>query len=140
MSDELVRNVASALAPIEGVRVAYVFGSQVTGRATPRSDLDVAVAYARALDAAGREDARRAAVAALTDALGRVGERADLADLERCDSGVAFRAIRDGALVLARSERERIDVECLVVRRYDDDAPRRALYLEAARRLAHGRP
>jgi hypothetical protein len=52
------------------VRVAWVFGSRAAGTATSRSDLDVAVVFARDLDGGARESARRRIVAALTDAMG----------------------------------------------------------------------
>jgi predicted nucleotidyltransferase len=136
--DELVQRVAAALAAVEEVRVAWVFGSRVTGGAGPRSDLDVAVAFAPTLPEAAREAARRRIVAAMTDALGALGERTDVVDVERAASAVAFRALRDGRRALSRSERERIAVETRIVRRHDDDAPRRELYRRAARAHALG--
>lgn len=142
--DELVQRVAAALAALGEVRVAWVFGSRVAGTAGPRSDLDVGVVFAAALDDEAREAARRRIVATLTDALGALGERTDVVDLERTSSAVAFRAIRDGRRALSRSESERVAAEVRIVRRYDDDAPRRELYRRAARAHAgggtHGRP
>src|SRR5580658_980922 len=126
--DHLVQRVAAALSGVEAVRVAWVFGSQVERTAGPRSDLDLAVAYRRGLDEVEREKARRQVVAALTDSLGRLGERADVVDVERGSSAVAFKALRGGLRVLSRSEPERVEAEVRVLRRYDDVAPRRALY------------
>ncbi len=140
--DELVRRVAAALGPLEAVRVAWLFGSRVAGTSHARSDLDIAVVYARGLDDAGRERARRVIVAALTDALGAIGERADVVDVDRTSSSVAFRAIRDGRRVVVRSERERTVSEVGIMRRYDDEAPRRELFRRSAvhhaQRLAGG--
>jgi predicted nucleotidyltransferase len=136
--DELLRRVAEALAPLDAVRLAWVFGSRVRGGATDRSDLDVAVVFPRELGDAGRERVRRAIVAALTDALGAVGERADVVDLDFTSSGVAFRAIAEGRRALARSESERVAAEVRIARRYDDEAPRRELYRRAARNHAGG--
>jgi predicted nucleotidyltransferase len=131
--EELTQRVAEALAPLEAVRVAWVFGSRIAGTATDRSDLDVAVVFVRALDDAERERMRRSIVAALTDAMGAVGERADVVDVDRASSSVAFRAIRDGRRALARSEGERVAAEVRIARRYDDEAPKRELYRRAAR-------
>ena len=134
-SDPLVAAMATALRPLEGVRVAYLFGSRARGDAREDSDLDVAVSFDPRFDATddrAREAVRRAIVAALTDALGAVGERADVVNLDRADSAVAFRAIREGHLLLARSESDRVRVEARVGRRYDDDAPKRALFRRAA--------
>jgi uncharacterized protein len=132
-ADELVQQVAAALAPLEGVRVAWLFGSQVKGGATPRSDLDLAVVFARNADGPGRERARRTLVARMTDALGALGERTDVVDVDRTSSSVAFRAITERVRVVVRSESERVAAEVRVARRYDDDAPRRDLYRRAAR-------
>jgi predicted nucleotidyltransferase len=130
---ELLQNVAAALSPLPAVRVAWLFGSRIAGTATARSDLDVAVALARDLDDPERHRAVLLVIASLTDALGALGERADVVDVDRTDSGVAFRAIRDGRRVVCRSERERVAAEVRIARRYEDDAPRRALYRRAAR-------
>jgi predicted nucleotidyltransferase len=134
--DDLVQRVAAALAPLDTVLVAWIFGSRIAGTATERSDLDLAVSLARHLDDDDRERARRRIVASLTDALGMLGERTDVVDIDRASSSVAFRAIREGRRVVCRSESDRVAAEVRVARRYDDEAPRRALYREAARRHA----
>jgi predicted nucleotidyltransferase len=50
---DLEQRIASALAPFEDVRVAYLFGSRARGSARADSDLDLAVRIRRT-DAAGR--------------------------------------------------------------------------------------
>jgi predicted nucleotidyltransferase len=134
--EALADAVGKALLPVEAVRVAYVFGSRARGDNRADSDLDVALVYDRSLDWEGRERARRDVLSLLSNVLGRLGERADLVDLARADSAVAFRAVRDGIRVLARSDAERIAAEVTVGRRYDDDGPKRALFQRAAARLA----
>lgn len=134
--DELVSQLASALAPLAEVRVAWVFGSRVRGAARPDSDLDLAVAFPRTLDAAGRFQARLQIVAAVTDALGALGERADVVDIDESDAAVAFAALSEGHLVLERSEDERVEAAVRIMRRNSDDLPRRLLFREAARRVA----
>ena len=135
-NEALLAKAGAALEAVPAVRVAYVFGSRVSGRARPRSDLDVAVLYDPRLDADGRETARRDVLAALTDAFGRLGELADIVDLGSSGAAVAFRAIRDGRCVLARERAERVRLEARLARRYDDEAPRRALIRRAATRAA----
>jgi hypothetical protein len=130
---ELAAPIRAALEPLGVVRVAYLFGSRARGNARPDSDLDVGVAYAPDTDDRTREQTRRAVIAALTDALGAVGERADVVDLEAADSAVAFRAIQTGNLLLARAPADRVRLETRVARRYEDDAPKRALFRRAAR-------
>lgn len=126
----------SALEPIAALRVAYLFGSRAHGRERDDSDLDVAVAYERTLDLAGREEARREVLSALTEVLGSLGERADVIDLHETDSAVAFRAISEGIRVLSRSAHDRVATEVSVARRYDDDGYKRALFERAAVRIA----
>lgn len=132
----LASGIGAALAPLSAVRAAWVFGSQARGDARDGSDLDVAVDYAHELDLDAREQLRRDIVDALTDALGPLGERADVVDLRDCDPAVAFAAIREGELCLARDEDERCAIVSYVARRYEDDAPRRALFRSAARHHA----
>jgi predicted nucleotidyltransferase len=134
--DELVPKLASALAPLADVRVAWLFGSRARGQARPDSDLDVAVAFPRALDSGGRFRARLEIVGALADALGPLGERADIIDIDEVDAAVAFAALSEGCLVLARSEDERVEAAVRIMRRNADDLPRRLLFREAARRVA----
>ncbi len=131
----LIDAATRALLPIEAVRLAYLFGSRARGTARPDSDLDIAVAYASDTDSAQRELLRRRVVAALTDALGAVGERTDVVDLEHVPSEIAFAAIRATRL-LARSEAERVRHEVRIARVYDDEAPRRELFRTAAKRVA----
>jgi len=134
--DDLPERVGRALEPLDEVRVAYVFGSRAGGRARADSDLDVAVRLDPALDDLERGRAKLRIVAALTDALGAMGERTDVVDLDRASSSVAFRAIRDGRRVLEREARERVRLEAWIARRYDDDAPKRAIFRRAARAAA----
>ncbi|MFL5409770.1 MAG: nucleotidyltransferase domain-containing protein, partial [Myxococcales bacterium] len=63
--DALRDRIVRSLQPLAGIRVAWLFGSQLTGRIGPESDLDIAVAYERALDADAREALRRRLVVAL---------------------------------------------------------------------------
>ncbi len=132
MNRAILDRIVRALSPLEAVRVAYVFGSTVSGTSRPDSDLDLAVALDVTLVARAKHRTLLAIVGALTDELGALGERVDVTDLAEADPAVAFKAIQ-GERVLSRDERERRLLEVLIARRYDDDAPRRALYRRAAR-------
>src|SRR5436190_586136 len=105
---DLPAAMVQALEPISAIRAAWLFGSQISGRARPDSDLDLA------------------------DALGTLGERADVVELDERDSAVAFRAVRDGNLLFARTEVGRVRTVARVARRHDDEAPRRELFRRAA--------
>lgn len=60
LTADFLGRIAAALEPLDSVRLAWLFGSQVRGTATPRSDRDLAVAFARGLDDASRERVRHA--------------------------------------------------------------------------------
>ncbi len=129
-----------------GVVTAYLFGSRATGRARADSDIDLAVDWDPELDADARMSAEDALRAGLADALGALGERIDLVDLRRAGATLGFRVIRDGKLILSRDPRAKVSLEARIARRYDDEAPYRRLFRQAAiaagRRLeagAHGR-
>jgi predicted nucleotidyltransferase len=128
----ITRALRDVLAQMPEVRLAYLFGSYTSGKARKDSDLDVAVRFAPDLNSTARGNATLRLISALTDKLGKLGERADILDLDLAGSGVAFRVIRDGQCLLARDEAERIRLVARIARRYDDDAPYRALFRKAA--------
>jgi uncharacterized protein len=128
----LQRQLSSAIEPITGVRLAYLFGSQSLGTARPDSDLDLAIQMDRTLDGSQRADLLLDLLNALGKALGSLGERADILDLDRASPAVAFRAIRDGQRLICRDARERAHVEARIARYYDDTRPQRELFQRAA--------
>jgi predicted nucleotidyltransferase len=134
LAQELQRGLAEAASAVPGLRVAFLFGSQRSGRTWAESDLDLLVRFERALDSEARGRAELLLIDNLTRVLGALGERADIADLDRADSAVAFRAIRDGVCVWCCDEQERIRAIVDVARRYDDETPMRELFQQAAKR------
>ena len=130
---ELDAPIAAALRPFAELRVVYLFGSQLGDRARPDSDLDLALSFDRSIDATRRAELMLDLVVALTRALGPLGERADLLDLDRSSSTVGFRAIREGRCVFAREPAARIRLEATLARRYDDERTYRELFRKAAR-------
>jgi predicted nucleotidyltransferase len=142
----LAAAIAAAAPHVPGLLVVFLFGSQLSGRTWAESDVDLGVRWAPGLTLEARMHAERAFARALAEQLESGAERLDLADLDRAASSVAFRAVRDGMCVWARSEAERVHAIVRVSRRYDDDAPHRRLSRDAARAAvrrmqgeAHGR-
>ncbi len=142
LMDALQSQITAALRPLSQLRVAWLFGSRVKGTARPDSDLDLAVVLPRDLGADARLHLRLSIIAALTDALGPLGERTDVVDVEEADPAVAFAALSEGVLLLARSEDERVEAAVRIMKRHADDLPRRLLFRSAAARVAAemGRP
>ncbi len=129
---DIASKVASAVARNQRAVVAYVFGSQVNGTARADSDLDIAVRWTLGLNQVDRLQAQLDLIEALTEVLGALGETSDVVDMDESSSAVAFRAISEGVCVYARTEAERVEAVVRTCRRYDDDAPKRALYRNAA--------
>lgn len=119
------------MASVPGVQLGYLFGSRARGEARPDSDVDVAVV----VDPAAREQHLREAREALARQLGPLGDAVDLLELDRAGGTIAFRVIRDGQCLLARDPAARIRLEAWIARRYDDEAPTRALFRSAAIRV-----
>lgn len=129
----LMAAVAVAAAQVPELLVVFLFGSQLTGRTWAESDLDLGVRWTPGLALEQRIQAERAFADALAARLAALAERLDLVDLDRATSSVAFRAIRDGKCLWARSDAERVRAVVRVARRYDDEAHHRQMFREAAR-------
>lgn len=128
----LLQALETALAPISEILVAYLFGSQARGGARADSDLDIAIALPRELNDVARGRVKLRVIDVLTAALGTLGERADIVDLDRAGSAVAFAAIAQGQCVLSRHRADRVRLEARIARRYDDERPYRELMRTAA--------
>jgi predicted nucleotidyltransferase len=135
-SGDLVSRIGVALDPIAEVRLAYLFGSQARGTARPDSDLDLALRFDPACSSERRGELMLEVISALSVALGALGERVDVLDLDRASSSVGFRVIREGRCALCRDPRERVRLEASIARRYDDERPYRELFRRAARAAA----
>jgi len=135
-TDSLLRAIHAALEPIAQIQVAYLFGSRARGSERRDSDLDLAVAFPRELDDAQRGRVKLLVIDALTAALGALGERADIVDLDRAGSALAFSAVARGRCAFMRNRSERVRLEARIARRFDDERPHRELMRVAAIRAA----
>jgi len=133
ISDAQLAGVEAALHRLAGLDALWVFGSEAAGRATARSDVDLAGLFATRPSSsallAGREQ--------LAELLGRP---VDLVDLEQASPVLAMQVLRHGRLVVDRDSRHRIRFAGALPGRYEDVAilrrPAEKLLLA---RLAHGR-
>ncbi|MBI4728870.1 MAG: nucleotidyltransferase domain-containing protein [Acidobacteria bacterium] len=133
----IVNEVAAQAAPLIGpadlatlarvfagepdVLVAYLFGSAASGKAGPLSDIDLAVLLRGgsepAVAARRRLRLSRIAAGALAD------DRIDLVVLNTAPPDLAFRVVRDGAVVICTDEPERLAFEVRTIDRYLDILP-----------------
>lgn len=119
MSDRL----ADTLRECPDVRLAYLFGSRARGSARTDSDFDIALLIDE--DAARQE--RGSVVRRLAGRLGRVVSSAllDVVILNDAPPLLRHRVLRDGVLLIARSEEERVRFAVKAIRDYQDEQVRR---------------
>ena len=116
--------LAHALRGDSTVRLAWLHGSRARGTARRESDIDVAVL----LDDEGvaTPSAIKDSIWRLAGALGREvpSDRLDLVFLNDAPALLRHRVIRDGVLLLARSDAERVRFVLRTLREYQDMEPR----------------
>ena len=120
----LCGRLARALEGDRSVRLAWLHGSRARGTARRESDIDVAVLL---------DDDHAANPTAIKDSIwrlaGRIGrevpsDRLDLVLLNDAPALLRHRVVRDGILLFARSEAERVRFVLRTVREYQDLEPR----------------
>ncbi len=95
---EIDKDVRAVLARHPEVRLAILFGSMATGRASRDSDIDLAVAVERSLTV----DAKMALMAELAEATGRP---IDLIDLHSVGTLLLGQIVKGGLRILGTDER-----------------------------------
>jgi len=122
---ERLRSVVTADADVV---VAYLFGSFGRERAGPLSDVDVAVLLIKGAD----EEANDRLSADIATAV--APRRADVVVLNDAPVTLAYRAVRDGQILMSRDEDARIAFWVRTVDRYLDMAPARRILDQGLRR------
>ena len=121
------RAVTSFLTSRPEVEAGYVFGSVVTGRARPDSDVDIAVLISDKAMRRGVLRYRLKLMADLMDVLGR--SDVDLIVLNEAPPLLAHRVLSRGKLIFERSPNARVAFQVRTVNRYLDSQPMRNMYL-----------
>jgi predicted nucleotidyltransferase len=115
----------SGIARRFGLRLVVQFGSTVTGRQWAESDFDVAV-WTR-VPRRQRTLAWYGELGSALEAALRPARELDLAVLDGGDSLLLFRVATHGRVLWGEDESVWGEFRSYAVRRYDDDAPRRAV-------------
>jgi predicted nucleotidyltransferase len=110
--------LSTILASLEGVRLVYLFGSQVEGSPGPMSDYDLGVLLDPAID--GPPVQARLAHE-LACALGT--DRVDVVLLDRAPIELAYAIIAQGQALFERDVATRVEYEAQVLSRYGDYLP-----------------
>ena len=109
---------------VNTVRLAWLHGSRARGTARLESDIDVAVLLDD--DHAASPTAIKDSIWCLAGALGREvrSDRIDLVLLNDAPALLRHRVIRDGILLFARTDAERVRFVLRTIREYQDMEPR----------------
>jgi uncharacterized protein len=126
------QTLSAALAGIDDIRLAVVFGSVASRRACAGSDLDVGL-----LVAGGAEDVWPAAAEALRRASRR---RIDLVDLRRAPPLLRFEVARSGTVLLERDPGAWVDFKARAMIDWWDWAPTARMIHAAAIARLRARP
>jgi uncharacterized protein len=116
--DQLTSVLTDFLMRQPDVRLAYLFGSQAQGRPHALSDVDVALLLAEHLSPLEQSRARLRLLGELMALLQR--EDVDLVVLNQASLLLRHRVLRDGRLLFANDDRERVRFAAETYRRYLD--------------------
>jgi predicted nucleotidyltransferase len=112
----------------QGVRVAYLFGSQATGRARPDSDVDIAVLWGDDVPRSDYFRRRLELIGAMMD-LFRTND-VDVVVLNEATPLLAVEVLRHGRLLYNVDDRLRVEFQVRTVQVYRDTAFLRRLLAE----------
>jgi len=116
------------------ILVAYLFGSVVSGRARPDSDVDIAVLVADDVMRGDSFQYRLQRMADLMNVLQR--DDVDFVLLNEAPPLLAHRILKKGKLIVERSPSARIAFQVRTMNRYSDTQPMRDLYLSYLKKHA----
>jgi uncharacterized protein len=116
------------------VLVGYLFGSVVSGRARPDSDVDIAVLVA---DDVMGDDPFRYRLNRISDLMSVLKrDDVDFVLLNEAPQLLAHRILKHGKLVFERSPSARVAFQVRTMNRYSDTQPIRDLYLSYLKKHA----
>lgn len=136
--DDAARTRLAAALDVPRVLSALLYGSQVTGKAGPLSDVDVAVWLDPELTQSKRYQLQLRLMVLASEALGT--DEVQVVILNDATPLLRHRAMRDGIRLLDTDPRARIRLETRALLEYLDTAPLRAtLAAGLKRRIDEGR-
>ena len=129
MNLETLREDLKPLFEQNHVRMAYLFGSQATGKVHVESDVDFAVLLSEELTPGNRSEMKMKLIAGLSQICRT--DSVDLVSLNEASPLLAYEVLRNGVLLYCADENTRIEFQVRTVRAYEDTAPLRKVLSEA---------
>ena len=120
--------LAAFLADQPDVVVAYLFGSLAQGRATPRSDVDIAILLADASDIVAAAERRLQLMGAVEPF---VRGSVDVVILNHASSVLQHEVLRKRHVIYERSRTARVDFEVRAGKIYADEQPHRDFFMQS---------
>jgi predicted nucleotidyltransferase len=120
--------LGKALENYPDVLFAYLFGSQVSGKVTPLSDVDIAVGLCEELSSTERFQLRLHLMGVLCQILQR--NDVELAVLNDADVVLRYQVLKNGKLIFCRNKAAKNEFFVQTVSEYLDTEPMRAFHRE----------
>jgi predicted nucleotidyltransferase len=130
----LLDAIARALAPLDEVQAALLFGSRATGRARPESDIDVAVLLRQESPEGGTS--LQQLLGALSQEL--AADRLDVVILNTAPPALAFQVLKYGAVAFERDVRHLHRFRVRTYGAHADYEPVERFFREVIKRRALG--
>ena len=115
------------------VTAVYLYGSQATGEATSKSDIDLAVVASDYNASAGLDIPQ---ITFAQELSAQIGKKIEVQNLKDCSVNFSHRVITEGKLLLVNDERARVKFEERLMNLYFDLKPALDEYFEELSQIA----
>ena len=112
------QNISDYLAKRKDIQVAYLFGSQASGKADNLSDIDIAILFNAGLTVVQRFEQKLKIMGDVGSLLGR--DDVEVVDLNSAPVALRFSAIENREILFVNDDNDRVDFESRVMTMYQD--------------------
>lgn len=112
------QNISDYLAKRNDIQVAYLFGSQASGKADNLSDIDIAILFNAGLTVVQRFEQKLKIMGDVGSLLGR--DDVEVVDLNSAPVALRFSAIENREILFVNDDNDRVDFESRVMTMYQD--------------------
>jgi uncharacterized protein len=113
-----LENISHLLLNDANVRLAYLFGSQASGKTGPLSDVDLGILFSENVDIQQVSSEMASRISKVVH-----GKSVDIVSLNKAPVELAYAVIVQGVCIYRVSEAERVEFEAQVLSKYGDYLP-----------------